>query len=329
VNDHTSRRGFTVGVYFPPEAPDGVRDAFFDRVARDAGSLERDGWDAFVVGRAGDQLYVDREQPTTVTAGTPLVCSDERHAAKVAALEAEVAQLRAHILNIDAHATPYGDLPDDPGYAGTYLLTAGALHRAIGKVGHTSPSCTAEAELAALQADCPDPIECDHEAMVGQLAEDVRYLLGYEGPRHAHLKAGVWDDTGLPCSHCARLDEVRRRLAVVGGGRAERCGAECSEQHTYADGCEVKLTARYLGPAVPRCPSCGDAEHRAMSCEEAKQARRPWRNLLADAAKQAIECEHADPNRLGARLPDLATVCACGEVVFPSPLPFGPADGAL
>jgi len=152
-----------------------------------------------------------------VTAGTPLVCSDERHAAKVADLEAELAQLRAHILDIDAHATPYGDLPDEPGYAGTYLLTAGALHRAIGKVGHTSPSCTAEAELAALQAGCPDPIECNHEAMVGQLAEDVRYLLGYTGPRHAHLQAGIWDDTGLPCAHCARLEEARQRLAALNG----------------------------------------------------------------------------------------------------------------
>ncbi|MFC3984931.1 hypothetical protein [Streptosporangium jomthongense] len=71
-------------------------------------------------------------------------------------LVAEVERLRAHILDIDAHATPYGDIPDDPGYVGIYLVTAGALHRALGKVGHCAPSCQAEAErdeaLAELEA---------------------------------------------------------------------------------------------------------------------------------------------------------------------------------
>jgi hypothetical protein len=65
--------------------------------------------------------------------------------------EAEVARLRDHIADIDAHATPYGDLPEDPGYVGTYLLTAGALHRALGTLGHSAPSCTAEADLVGVQ----------------------------------------------------------------------------------------------------------------------------------------------------------------------------------
>lgn len=59
----------------------------------------------------------------------------------IKALRAERDQLRAHILDIDAHATPYEDLPDDPGYVGLYLLTSGALHRALGKVGHTAVPC--------------------------------------------------------------------------------------------------------------------------------------------------------------------------------------------
>lgn len=62
-------------------------------------------------------------------------------------------ELRAHILDIDAHATPYGDIPDEPGWAGTYLLTAGALHRALGKIGHTAPKCQAEAEVAELRQE--------------------------------------------------------------------------------------------------------------------------------------------------------------------------------
>lgn len=66
---------------------------------------------------------------------------------RVRRVERERDRLRDHILDIDAHATPYGDLPDDPGYVGVYLLTAGALHRALGTIGHTAPSCQAEALL--------------------------------------------------------------------------------------------------------------------------------------------------------------------------------------
>lgn len=65
---------------------------------------------------------------------------------QLAEARAEVERLRAHILDIDAHATPYGDLPSEPGYTGTYLVTAGALHRALGTIGHSAASCRAEAE---------------------------------------------------------------------------------------------------------------------------------------------------------------------------------------
>jgi hypothetical protein len=66
---------------------------------------------------------------------------------------AEVADLKQRILDIDAHATPYGDIPDEPGWVGTYLVTAGALHRALGKVGHSAPKCQAEADRDRLEAE--------------------------------------------------------------------------------------------------------------------------------------------------------------------------------
>ena len=69
----------------------------------------------------------------------------------LAAMEAEVDALRQHILDIDAHATPYGDPPDEPGFVGTYLLTAGALHRALGKIGYSAPNCSAEVERNAMR----------------------------------------------------------------------------------------------------------------------------------------------------------------------------------
>jgi hypothetical protein len=73
-------------------------------------------------------------------------------------LQDERDTLKAAILDIDAHATPYGDIPDEPGYVGTYLVTAGSLHRALGKIGHTAPKCQAEAERDALKAAISDAI---------------------------------------------------------------------------------------------------------------------------------------------------------------------------
>jgi hypothetical protein len=86
-----------------------------------------------------------------------LQLADERAHSKrayeaLAAAEAERDALKAAILDIDAHATPFGDIPDDPGYVGTYLVTAGALHRALGKIGHTAPKCQAEAVVAGAKA---------------------------------------------------------------------------------------------------------------------------------------------------------------------------------
>lgn len=72
--------------------------------------------------------------------------------AVMAVVQPEIDRLRAHILDIDAHATPYGDIPDDPGYTGVYLVTAGALHRALGTIGHSAPKCQAEAVIKRVSA---------------------------------------------------------------------------------------------------------------------------------------------------------------------------------
>lgn len=70
------------------------------------------------------------------------------------ALHAERDQLRTAILDIDAHATPIGLAdPDDPdGNPHHYAVTVGALHRALGKVGHTAAPCTAEAAITRVRA---------------------------------------------------------------------------------------------------------------------------------------------------------------------------------
>lgn len=49
-------------------------------------------------------------------------------------------RLRAAILDIDAHATPYGE--DEDGFVnGGYLISIGCLHRALGVVGHSAAKC--------------------------------------------------------------------------------------------------------------------------------------------------------------------------------------------
>ena len=45
--------------------------------------------------------------------------------------------MRGAILDIDAHATPYGTGE----WAEAYVISAGSLHRALGLVGHSSPKC--------------------------------------------------------------------------------------------------------------------------------------------------------------------------------------------
>lgn len=88
-----------------------------------------------------------------------LLCENTSLRTQLTQAQAEVEKLREilnrfkdHILDIVAHATAFGDLPDEPGFTGTYLVTAGSIHRAIGAVGHTSPSCDAEAKLSQQQA---------------------------------------------------------------------------------------------------------------------------------------------------------------------------------
>ena len=72
----------------------------------------------------------------------------------LAQLQEENAKLKAHILDIQAHSTPFGGLPEDPEFVGTYLLTVGALHRALGTIGHSVAECACvSSHLVPLPSD--------------------------------------------------------------------------------------------------------------------------------------------------------------------------------
>ncbi len=60
-----AQRGYTIGVYLPPQAPWETVDETLDVIADHVHSLPRDGWDGFVVGLAGDWLGLDGESPAT------------------------------------------------------------------------------------------------------------------------------------------------------------------------------------------------------------------------------------------------------------------------
>jgi len=179
-----------------------------------------------------------------VPVGTPLVCSDERHAAKVAALEAELA------------AT----------------------------------------------------------------ADDLRWALDL---LHEHIHApGPVDEDGELCDYCARMARARQRLGDGPCAVDVRVSVDPPSSF-YSD--ETTLSVRYAGGQVFKvlaCRACGMAQHFGISCEDVAESRRTFAELVDAAVAQVLDgsCDHRDPNRLGHRPSDLATVCACGKVLFPSPL---------
>lgn len=60
----------------------------------------------------------------------------------------------------------------------------------------------------------PEPTAAVAPAILAALAADLRYVLNYTGPRHAHEQPGIWDSSGKRCEHCARLNTARQNLAI-------------------------------------------------------------------------------------------------------------------
>ena len=82
----------------------------------------------------------------------------------IASQAEQITALKDAILDIDAHATPMGE--DADGCAtGGYVVSVGSLHRALGKVGHTTRKCSPDAlcptcsELMALRGALRELVE--------------------------------------------------------------------------------------------------------------------------------------------------------------------------
>jgi hypothetical protein len=60
--DLSTKNGFTVVTYFPREASPEVVEAFLNKVAELAYSIERENWDPLTFGNAGDVLRVEEDE---------------------------------------------------------------------------------------------------------------------------------------------------------------------------------------------------------------------------------------------------------------------------
>jgi hypothetical protein len=169
-------------------------------------------------------------------------------------------------------------------------------------------------------------------AFAALLADDLRYALDYSGPAHAHQRPGVWDESGRPCGHCARLAAARTHLVafeasmrVSAEGDEEGDELVCVDQCGCCDACGMepfgtpaegwREAARFLR-RVAR--SSGDREgvlHGARLIEA--ELRRQ-----ADGNHQErYECRHTEAEHRRQRpgwTREACSVCECVDYVPPS-----------
>ncbi|MYU22938.1 hypothetical protein [Streptomyces sp. SID8352] len=98
----------------------------------------------------------------------------------------------------------------DEGLSGPCDCGEGAVH-------YMATSCPAErrrrADETATVSAGETVATAPPAAVADALADDLRYVLDYRGPEHAHERPGFWDTSGRPCMHCARLAIARMNLA--------------------------------------------------------------------------------------------------------------------
>jgi hypothetical protein len=115
-------------------------------------------------------------------------------------VEERIARLEAAIIDIDAHATPFG-VDGDGFVTGGYVVSVGALHRALGKIGRTSPKCEPE-------RPCP---ACGREAQLG----DALKQHGVHEPRCVRKS---WLDQEIVECKCGLAESEKAGLTKSGLG---------------------------------------------------------------------------------------------------------------
>lgn len=98
-------------------------------------------------------------------------------------------ELRNAILDIDAHATPFGT--DDDGFvSGGYLISVGSLHRALGVVGHSAAKCGGCRNCWTL-----DQWKAEEQLLRDELEAQAARITGLERWKaEALVVLGQWDE---------------------------------------------------------------------------------------------------------------------------------------
>lgn len=125
------------------------------------------------------------------------------------------------------------------------------------------------------------------------LAGDLRYVLNYRGPEHDHERLGIWDASGEPCQHCARLEAARRNLAAYDAGqtaaaaRAER-RERITETLTAIDRTALseKLWRIAEHHIIAEWICCEPLEPRHHLCAKGYAALGMTKTLLVDSAPE-------------------------------------------
>ena len=113
---------------------------------------------------------------------------------------------------------------------------------ALMDLGH--PQWDAAEGADAVLAVLPAPADRDAD-LAAALAEDLRYVLDYRGPGHAHERPGFWDTSGRPCMHCARLAVARMNLADH-DAELRRMAGETATTETQAGAPGRRQTVEYF-----------------------------------------------------------------------------------
>lgn len=177
-------------------------------------------------------------------------CPDEWHACPAAGssspdVTALADELRNAILDIDAHATPFGT--DDDGFvSGGYLISVGSLHRALGVVGHSAAKCGGCRNCWTLdQWKAEEQLLRDElEAQAARITELERWKA------EALVVLGQWDEVW----------EALGRPGPLGSSKAVEALTEAHRLRAItgfaAEPPDTTLAVR-VAP-LPPCPACND-----------------------------------------------------------------------
>ena len=168
---------------------------------------------------------------------------------------------------------------------------------------------------AAVSSPLPDQTLRDP---IAALADDLRYVLNYRGPGHDHERPGVWDTSGKPCGHCARLASAAEHLAAYDADPA----AVLSPPVDRADAVRALHQPMQRGPFTI-CAHCSGwdgrrclgvvtdspcATLRALDGATGDELRRP---------AAACICGHTEQQHLEDACINEVTGCDCGDYLPP------------